>query len=227
MGTVRYTVINGEVVAEKRGGVRRLYVPDPLGSTVALLDNTQAKTDTFDYWPYGEESAHTGTIPTPFRFAGSFEYYRDSARLCLFQLAHLDVVRGRWLNTPANGGRDGGESKAFTIMTPPAFLFLPAQKDLKARCPCGCGEAKCRCSWPPPPTKCERKCISKAMAEIQSCYDDIQFCRQHHWNNEYCKKQGDICYETALKRLKECIASCKKTGKPGYITPPYIPPWVV
>ena len=42
MGTVRYTVIDGEVIAEKRNGVRSLYVPDPLGSTVALVDNTQA-----------------------------------------------------------------------------------------------------------------------------------------------------------------------------------------
>lgn len=45
----RYTVIDGEVIAEKRNGVRSLYVPDPLGSTRALLDNTQAQTDTFSY----------------------------------------------------------------------------------------------------------------------------------------------------------------------------------
>ena len=43
----RYTVIDGEIIAEKRNGVRRLYVPDPLGSTVALVDNTQVQTDTF------------------------------------------------------------------------------------------------------------------------------------------------------------------------------------
>ena len=40
---VRYTVVNGEVIAEKRSGVRRLYVPDLLGSTVALLDSTQTQ----------------------------------------------------------------------------------------------------------------------------------------------------------------------------------------
>lgn len=54
MPTVRYTTINGEVIAEKRNGARRLYVPDPLGSTVALLDNTQTQVDTATYWPYGE-----------------------------------------------------------------------------------------------------------------------------------------------------------------------------
>src|SRR5438046_8296858 len=78
MPTVRYTTVNGEVIAEKRAGVRRLYLPDPLGSTVALLDNTQAQTDTFTYWPYGEERVRTGTTPTPFRFVGTAGYYRDS-----------------------------------------------------------------------------------------------------------------------------------------------------
>ena len=55
MPTVRDTVVDGEVIAEKRSGVRRQYVPDPLGSTVALLGNTQTKTDTFNYWPYRAE----------------------------------------------------------------------------------------------------------------------------------------------------------------------------
>jgi len=46
---------------------------------VALLDNTQALTDTFSYCPYGEELSATGATPTPFRFLGSLGYYRDSA----------------------------------------------------------------------------------------------------------------------------------------------------
>ncbi len=74
----RYTVIDGEIIAEKRGGVRSHYVPDPLDSTVALLDSTQAQTDTFSYWPDGENNARTGTTATPFRFVGAGGYYRDS-----------------------------------------------------------------------------------------------------------------------------------------------------
>ena len=42
---------------------------------MALLDNTQAQTDTFAYWPYGEERTRTGTTPTPFRFVGALGYY--------------------------------------------------------------------------------------------------------------------------------------------------------
>src|SRR5437588_11696256 len=94
---VRYEVINGEMVAEKRGGVRRLYVPDPLGSTVALLDNTQTQTDAFSYWPYGEERVRTGTTPTPFRFVGTAGYFRDSASRSYVRARHLSTARGRWL----------------------------------------------------------------------------------------------------------------------------------
>ena len=43
--TTRYTVIDGEIIAEKRNGVRKQYVPDSQGSTVALLDNTQTPTE--------------------------------------------------------------------------------------------------------------------------------------------------------------------------------------
>ena len=54
MGVVNFTVVNGEILAENRDNVRRWSVPDPLGSTVALLDNIQTNTCTFTFWPYGE-----------------------------------------------------------------------------------------------------------------------------------------------------------------------------
>src|SRR5581483_9202690 len=96
---VRYTVVNGEVIAEKRSGVRKLYVPDPLGSTVALLDSTQTQTDTFSYWPYGEERSRTGTTATPFRFVGGAGYYRDSASRVYVRARDMDRRWGRW-STP-------------------------------------------------------------------------------------------------------------------------------
>lgn len=33
MGTVCYTVVNGEVLSENRGGVKRDYLPDTQGNT--------------------------------------------------------------------------------------------------------------------------------------------------------------------------------------------------
>ena len=108
MGTVRYTVIDGEVIAEKRNGVRKQYVPDPLGSTVALLDNTQAQTDTFSYWPYGEDAGRTGTTPTPFQYVGTRGQYHDSNTRDYARARELDKQKGRWLTQDPIGfqGRD-------------------------------------------------------------------------------------------------------------------------
>src|SRR5579864_7024447 len=97
MATVRYTVVDGEVLAEKRNGVRKAYVPDPLGSTVALLDNTQTQTDTFSYWPYGEVNVRTGSTPTPFQYVGTKGYYQDSSSKTYVRARHLDTQKGRWL----------------------------------------------------------------------------------------------------------------------------------
>jgi len=107
MGTVRYTTVDGEVIAEKRGGVRSLYVPDPLGSTVALLDNTQAQTDTFEYWPYGEVRTRTGSTPTPFQYLGMIGYYQDNANRNYVRARHLGNDKGRWLNKDPIGFNSG------------------------------------------------------------------------------------------------------------------------
>jgi RHS repeat-associated protein len=97
MPTVTYTVLDGEIVSENRDGVERDYLPDPLGSTVALLDNTQAKTDTFEYWPYGEERSRTGTTPTAIRYVGARGYHRDSTSKNYVRARHLDAAKGRWI----------------------------------------------------------------------------------------------------------------------------------
>lgn len=104
----RYTVVNGEIIAENRNGVRSLYVPDPLGSTVALLDNTQTQTDTFSYWPYGEVNNRTGTNPTPFQFLGTAGYFTDSSTRDYVQARTLNTQQGRWM-TKDPIGFDGGD----------------------------------------------------------------------------------------------------------------------
>jgi RHS repeat-associated protein len=97
MAVVNYTVVNGEVIAEKRGGVRSCYVPDPLGSTRALLDNTQTITDSFDYWPYGEvKPGRTGTTATPFQYGGTLGYYQDSGSRTYVRRRVLRPSMTRW-----------------------------------------------------------------------------------------------------------------------------------
>lgn len=49
----------------------RDFVPDTSGSTVCMLNDSNIITDTWSYWPYGEEKVRTGVTPTPFQFVGT------------------------------------------------------------------------------------------------------------------------------------------------------------
>src|SRR5690242_2106787 len=112
MGTVRYTVINGRLLFENRDGVKRDYLSDSLGTTMALVDNTQTKTDTFTYWPYWEERTRTGTTATPFRFVGALGYYKDASSRLYVKARVLDGLKGRWL-TADTIGFEGGDANVF------------------------------------------------------------------------------------------------------------------
>ncbi len=104
---VTYTVVNGEVLSVNRNGVIRDYVPDSLGSTIALLDNTQTITDTFEYWPYGEVRLRTGTATTPFQFVGTLGYYSDAAGRTYVRARYLRTTLTRWLTEDPIGFSSG------------------------------------------------------------------------------------------------------------------------
>lgn len=105
--SARYTVIDGEVVAQERSSVRHQLVPDPLGSVVALYDGSGTKTDTFQYWPYGESSGRTGTTTARFQYVGSYGYSQDSSSKNYVRARYLDNTNGRWV-TEDPIGLDGG-----------------------------------------------------------------------------------------------------------------------
>jgi RHS repeat-associated protein len=123
MAVVNYTVLNGEVIAEKRGGVRSCYVPDPLGSTRALLDNTQSQTDTFDYWPYGEvKPGRTGTTATPFQYVGKWGYYQDSSSRTYVRARVLRPDLTRWLTEDPIGASDPTSPYNYVGCLPSSFI---------------------------------------------------------------------------------------------------------
>ena len=95
--TVRYVVSDGEMLAEKRSRTRLAFVPDPLGSVIGLLSSSQAFTDTFAFWPYGEERVRTGSTPTPFRWLGTLGYFQDSDWAYYIRARYELAVLGRWL----------------------------------------------------------------------------------------------------------------------------------
>ncbi len=178
----RYTVMDGEIVAEKRNGVERDYLPTPLGSTAALLDSTQVQTDSFTQWPYGEERSRTGSTPTPFRFAGTAGYYRDSARMQYARGRHLGVEAGRWV-TPDPIWFAGGDVNLYRyVANRPSAVLDPSGLSLVMFIPCasclGAAGAVCiECGWD---WGCWRRCLREIWDGLPSwireaCYWSCSF----------------------------------------------------
>lgn len=123
--TVRYTVFDGEILSETRNGVKRDYVPDPLGSTIALLDSSQTKTDTLDYWPYGEVRARTGTTATPFQFGGTRQQYWAAASRGYAAGASYAAQPARWMTPGLNAELATGSAYGFAGNAPARSLYAP------------------------------------------------------------------------------------------------------
>jgi RHS repeat-associated protein len=201
MGSVRYEVINGQLIAEKRNGVRRLYVPDPLGNTIALLDNTQAQTDTFTYWPYGEERIRTGTTATPFRYWGVLGVYRDSSSRSYAKARCMSVLTARWLTPDPVLIQISGPNQFLMVYDNPA-TYLDATGLLPALGQIGTKNESCRdraayyCSYAR--STCENK--NRAMNCI--CRSAISFCdfiQQGSWPRMWNERE---------KKWANCMNKC-------------------
>ncbi len=96
--SVVYSTWGGQIVHENRGGVERGYVPDTLGSTIALVDSSGTITDTWKYWPYGEVSSRTGTNATPFTYIGTLGYFKDLvSSLTYIHARFYQTLIGQWM----------------------------------------------------------------------------------------------------------------------------------
>jgi len=103
----RYAVVGGEVLSEKRGAYRYLFVPDPLGSVNHLLDTTPAVAATYVYWPYGEVLSQTGAN-THLQFVGALGYYTGTANRVYVRARYYRPDLGRWV-TGDPIGYEGGD----------------------------------------------------------------------------------------------------------------------
>ncbi len=129
MGVTTYSNFDG-IVAETRDGVGRIYVPDTLGSTMEMTDDSGNVTDTFEYWSYGEERSHTGTSPTPFTWLGVLGYFKDILnKLYYVRARHYRPESGIWLTVdplwPAAMAYDYCNT-APQLWSDPTGLFNPA-----------------------------------------------------------------------------------------------------
>jgi RHS repeat-associated protein len=129
---VRYTVLDGELLSENRTGTERDYVPDPAGSTVALLDSTQGQTDTFSYWPYGEDRDRAGTTALSFRFIGTRGYYRDAADRSYLRARHYAGGRGSFFTRAAPSQRSSGEQPyTYANANPTSFIDPDGKRPIR------------------------------------------------------------------------------------------------
>lgn len=88
---------DGTLLSEHRNGVSKFYHFDGAGNTTALTDINGEVTDTFEYNAFGEETARTGTTPTPFRYHGAQGYYLDlETGDYLAGVRQFSPKRGRW-----------------------------------------------------------------------------------------------------------------------------------
>lgn len=197
MGTVRYSVANGEIIAEKRNGVRNLYSPDPLGSTVALFDATQTKTDTWTYWPYGDVKTHIGSNGTPFQYGGTIGYRQDSASRTYVRRRVLDTARGRWLTEdPIGFGGMDWNLYRYASDRPAAVMD-----------PSGLFDA----AW------CALICAPVCLVAPELCATCIEDCSTLNDLNDLrklldklMKDRGDCSHP---KSMLDCWTKCKGSGK--------------
>ncbi len=177
---VTYTVLDGEIISENRNGVERDYMPDPQGNTLALLDNTQTKTDTFSYWPYGEVKTRTGNTPTPFQYLGTLGYYMDSSTKSYVRARYLDTQKGRWLTTDPIRFAGGDWNLYAYCSSSPQSLVDPS--GLERACPGFPKQSRKDCYW----------CyyyyfIGKGSNPVDACQSAAAYCLYHDPKNPNCK----------------------------------------
>jgi RHS repeat-associated protein len=93
-------------ISERRGTTSKFYHTDALGSVRGITDSTQATTDTVRYDAFGNVASRTGSTPTPFLFAGGYQYQTDGdSGLMLLGHRYYDPSIGRFLSKdPAKDG---------------------------------------------------------------------------------------------------------------------------
>ena len=86
-------------------GIGYYFLPDALGSTLALINGVGGIFETYSYDPFGNVTASSGSQPTNFQFTGQ---QTDSTGLQSLGARYYDPGTGRFLSQdPAGGGGYG------------------------------------------------------------------------------------------------------------------------
>ena len=91
--SARYVYAGSRRIARIAGSSASYYLADHLGSTRSLVDGVGAVTAAYDYWPYGEVLATSGSGATHFRFTGHERDAESSLDYMLERSYAYDVGR--------------------------------------------------------------------------------------------------------------------------------------
>jgi RHS repeat-associated protein len=94
------------------------YGFDPVDSTRLLTDDTGAVVATYDLTPWGELRAQTGSVDTPFRFAGRFGAFSDDHGLIKMGARWYDPALGRFIAIEPERFAGGSNLYAYAANNP-------------------------------------------------------------------------------------------------------------
>jgi RHS repeat-associated protein len=103
-------------------GTARYYHGDHLGSTIALTDASGNVTDQFNYTPYGELMARTGSTDTPYTFCGRHGVYWEGGALYHMKARYYRADIARFISPDPLGIAGGVNLYAYANGDPIRFL---------------------------------------------------------------------------------------------------------
>ena len=194
MGVTSYLTVDGEILSETRSGVDSDYVPQPIGSTSALLNSSQTITDTFTWWPYGEQRSHSGSSITPFGCIGTHGYFCSNSNPYLYIRArYLDTRLTIW--TTVDSYWPAQLQYNYSLSNPTSYID-PSGEILTIKC--------------------------ALYSDYKRCHDLWQSCWREHMNRvQKCKKRNEAweCIQKSAKDYQACISPCWPDIKKD--SPPY------
>ena len=113
--TVAYTVgVVGNLISQRRSGATSYHLYDQLGSTRKLVDSSQATTDSYAYYAFGEVRTSSGSTTNPFKFVGELGYYDDpSSSLQYLRARYYAPALGRFTASAPRGRGEGCQRRRY------------------------------------------------------------------------------------------------------------------
>ena len=120
--TVAYTTDPyGNLISQRRSSATYYHLYDQLGSTRKLLDSSQATTDSYSYYAFGEIRSCSGSTANPFKFVGCLGYYDDpSTDFQYLRARYYGPAYGRFASRDRLGPMHS--AYAYAANSPTAFV---------------------------------------------------------------------------------------------------------